>query len=197
MEIALRRLDGVDKISISISEKDSKLPISRGPVSSLGTFARPWQKRRWRWCGSKLLPEAMSMKKQVNGSLWRAKISFFCRLPLKFPLKARYRSREPSMIRPSLSDCKYRNLNRSSNGRTSARFRPCYSVLLFDAMWSRCLVRECSLANLGTNFVFFASTKTSTLSTANHSFFRSIGVVNIARTMKKVAALSLLTVVLR
>jgi hypothetical protein len=52
-------------------------------------------------------------------------------------------------------------------------------------------------ANLGTNFVFFASTKTSTLSTANHSFFRSIGVVNIARTMKKVAALSLLTVVLR
>ena len=63
MEIALRRLEGVDKISISISEQRFQVTYKSGAVSSHGTFATPWRKREWKSCGSELLPEAVSMKK--------------------------------------------------------------------------------------------------------------------------------------
>ncbi len=77
MEIALRRLEGVDKISISMSEQRFQVTYKSG------ARFQPWDIRdavaraEVEVCGSELLPEVVSMKKEGSGSLWQAKISFF------------------------------------------------------------------------------------------------------------------------
>jgi len=106
MEIALRRLDGVDKISISISEQRFQVTYKSGASFHPRDIRDAVGKAGVEWCGSELLPGGGFTKKQASSSWWQARISFSWWLLLECPPKARSRLRGPSMIPPGLSNCK-------------------------------------------------------------------------------------------
>src|SRR5947207_14658734 len=103
MEIALRDLDGVDKISISISKQRFQVTYKSGASFQPWDIREAVAKAEVAVVRFLIVARAMFMKKEGSGSLWRAKEKFFLGPLPKFPLKARSPSGGASDLRPSPS----------------------------------------------------------------------------------------------